>query len=409
MKIVVLSHRVPFPANKGEKIRTYNQLKFLASKGHELHLFSPYDSDDELEYFSSLESTVCRSALSFKNNNKSWRMFTGLLSGRAMSMANFYLVTMQNALNNFLSHNAVDAIVCTASSMAEYILCNATIQALEKKPLLIMDFMDVDSDKWRQYARSSGFPMSWVYLREHRIVAQYEREISERFDVCYLIAKAEVELFSKQVISSDKVKVLGNGLDTESFYPPSSKSPDSSQVLIFTGVMDYKPNVDAVIWFVENCWSAILLKYPDARFIIAGMNPSKEVTELASGPGIEVTGFVDDILPYYQMADVFVAPFRLARGVQNKVLQAFSCALPVVATPMGAEGINCAGGEHICLATDAREFIDSVIYLLENKQEAELLGRNALKLVINEYSWEGQLSPLLEYLPEIEENYEEGS
>lgn len=409
MKIVVLSHRVPFPANKGEKIRTYNQLKFLTSQGHDLHLFSPYDDNSELEYFAALEGGVCRTVSAFRNVNKSWRMMSGLLTGKAMSMANFYLQPMQEALNHFLSNNNVDAIICTASSMSEYVLSNLTIKALEKKPLLIMDFMDVDSDKWHQYAKSSHFPMAWVYFREHKIVASYEREIAEQFDVCYLIAEAERELFNKHIVTSQKVKVLGNGLDTESFYPPIARESKLAPVILFTGVMDYKPNVDAVVWFTKNCWSAILVKYPNARFVIAGMNPTKEITELSSVLGIEVTGFVDDILPYYQMADVFVAPFRLARGVQNKVLQAFSCALPVVATPMGAEGINCAGGEHICLATDAREFINSVIHLLENRQEAELLGRNALKLVTDEYSWEGQLSPLLEYLPAIEEKHEEGS
>ena len=399
MNIVVLSHRVPYPPNKGEKIRTFNQVKFLASLGHEIHLFSPYDNDEELNHFSLLEQqSICQSVSSFSLSAKPFRLLKGLLIGKSLSVANFYTERLQANFDRFILNQKVDAIICSASSMAEYIFESSVLRSATSRPLLIMDFMDVDSDKWAQYQKSSRLPMSWIYHREHKLVSQFEVKIANKFDVCYLIAQAEVELFKRHVADVNNVQVLGNGLDSKTFYPPKTKIVNTDPVILFTGVMDYKPNVDAVVWFVENCWQQITEIYPNARFIIAGMNPNSEVIALKTKLGIEVTGFVDDILPYYHAADIFVAPFRLARGVQNKVLQAFSCALPVVSTPMGAEGINCVSGDDILIATDATEFIDKVVFLTKNQDLAKVIGQRALLLIEQQYSWEGQLKPIVDLL-----------
>ncbi|WP_166424027.1 TIGR03087 family PEP-CTERM/XrtA system glycosyltransferase [Paraglaciecola sp. 20A4] len=399
MNIVVLSHRVPYPPNKGEKIRTFNQVKFLASQGHEIHLFSPYDNEEELGYFSSLgQQGICQSISSFSLSAKPIRLLRGLLTGKSLSVANFYSKNLQTDFDQFISTHKVDAIICTASSMAEYIFKSSVLKLATKHPLLIMDFMDVDSDKWAQYQNSSRFPMSWVYHREHRLVSQFEFKIASEFEVCYLIAQAEVELFKRQVADLDNMQVLGNGMDTKAFFPPKVHVANAAPVLLFTGVMDYKPNVDAVVWFVNHCWQSVIDKYPSARFIIAGMSPNNEVLALKGKLGIEVTGFVDDILPFYHAADIFIAPFRLARGVQNKVLQAFSCALPVVSTPMGAEGINCTPGKDVLIASDASDFVEKIIFLSENQDLAADIGKRALRLIEQQYSWEGQLSPIVDLL-----------
>tara|TARA_R110001606_G_scaffold176841_3_gene323364 strand:- start:25 stop:1254 length:1230 start_codon:yes stop_codon:yes gene_type:complete len=398
MKIVVLSHRVPYPPNKGEKIRTYNQIKCLESQGHEIHLFSPYDSVEELSFFKVLDQSVCKSSAAFRLNSKVVRLFTGYISGKSLSVANFYVKSLQLEFDRFICKNKVDVILCTASSMAEYVFNSKTLKTLDKRPELIMDFMDVDSDKWGQYQRSSHLPMSWIFKREQKLLSQFEREIVDHFDVCYLIAQAEVSLFNESVAKTENVCVLGNGLDTKSFFPADKKNNNLGPVLLFTGVMDYKPNIDAVAWFVKNCWHSIITAYPQARFVIAGMNPTREVSDLAAIDGIDVTGFVEDILPYYHAADIFIAPFRLARGVQNKVLQAFSCALPVVATPMGAEGINCTPESNILIALQPSEFTEQVCRLVENRDFATQMGRKALQLIEQEYSWEGQLAPIIDFL-----------
>lgn len=401
MNILIFSHRVPFPPNKGEKIRTFHQLKHLSELGHQIHLFAPYEDKAELAHFDALNELLCSSVKASPLEHKAVRLLKGLVKNQSLSVANFYDKNLQQYFDLFLSQNSVDAILCSASSMAEYIFKSSVLKNLNKKPLLIMDFMDVDSDKWGQYKRNSAFPISMIYAREQRLLSNYEKKIVAQFDACYLITEAEVTLFNQQVKQSDKVHIMGNGLDTNAFYPPKVKKINPAPVFLFTGVMDYKPNIDAVVWFVGHCWSSITERYPDARFIIAGMNPSNEVSKLAAVKGVEVTGFVDDILPYYHQADIFVAPFRLARGVQNKVLQAFSCGLPVISTPMGAEGILCQQNRDILIASSPEEFIQEANQLIAQPKRAQSIGASAERIITKHYSWQSQLQPLVNLLDSV--------
>jgi sugar transferase (PEP-CTERM/EpsH1 system associated) len=398
VNILLLSHRVPFPPNKGEKIRTFYQLKCLSELGHQIHLFSPYEDKADLAHFNTLGEILCTTVKAAPLKHKALRLVKGIAKNQSLSIANFYDKNLQQCVDLFLSNNTVDAILCTASSMAEYVFKSSVLKTINKKPLLIMDFMDVDSDKWGQYKQNSSFPMSMIYAREQYLLSKYEKRIVKQFDVCYLIAQAEVTLFNQQVIQSDKVQVMGNGLDTIAFYPAKEKKANLDPIFLFTGVMDYKPNVDAVVWFAEKCWGDIIKQHPTAKFIIAGMNPNKDVMKLVELTGVEVTGFVDDILPYYHQADIFVAPFRLARGVQNKVLQAFSCALPVISTPMGAEGIRCQADRDILLASNPEQFIQQANKLIAQPEIAQSIGESAEKLITKYYSWQSQLQPLVNLL-----------
>jgi sugar transferase (PEP-CTERM/EpsH1 system associated) len=398
VNILLLSHRVPFPPNKGEKIRTFYQLKCLSELGHQIHLFSPYENKADLAHFNTLAETLCTTVKAAPLKHKALRLVKGIAKNQSLSIANFYDKNLQRHVDLFLSDNTVDAILCTASSMAEYIFKSSVLKTINKKPLLIMDFMDVDSDKWGQYKQNSPFPMSMIYAREQYLLSKYEKRIVEQFDACYLIAQAEVTLFNQQVIQSDKVQVMGNGLDTIAFYPAKEKEANPYPIFLFTGVMDYKPNVDAVVWFAEKCWGDIIKQHPRARFIIAGMNPNRDVMKLVELTGVEVTGFVDDILPYYHQADIFVAPFRLARGVQNKVLQAFSCALPVISTPMGAEGIRCQADRDILIASSPEQFIQQANKLIDQPTLAQSIGESALQIIQQHYSWPSQLLPLVNFL-----------
>ena len=175
---------------------------------------------------------------------------------------------------------------------------------------------------------------------------------------------------------------------------PENRDP----VFIFTGVMDYRPNVDAVIWFTKHVWPRVIRSHPESRFIIAGMNPAPAIMALAKGKGIEITGFVDDILPYYHQSDFFVAPLRIARGVQNKILQAFSCGLPVISTSMGAEGIEYIEGKHILIADTPDDFFNRIEMLVNDGELTRSLKDNAMQLVKEHYSWEAKLVDLLAIL-----------
>lgn len=394
MNILFIAQRIPFPANKGEKIRSFNQAKYLAEKGHNVHIISPMEDKEEAcfaKQLSAYANITCSYSLL---PHKGIRLFTGLLKNESLSVANFYSLSMQKLIDQTIRDKAFDAVLCTSSAVAKYLFQSASLKSLPERPKLLMDFMDLDSDKWQQYADNSRFPMKWVYQREAKLIAKYEQKIQQSFDACFFIADAEVSLFKRSASQIENVYTLGNGMNTEEFYPPETAPNNEAPVFLFTGVMDYKPNVDAVVWFAEEIWPGILNQYPQARFIIAGMNPSHSVQELTKLTGIETTGFVDDILPYYHQSDYFVAPFRLARGVQNKVLQAFACGLPVISTPMGAEGISCIDNKDILLANNQHEFITAIKKLETDEAFKKQVAKNALTLIQEHYSWEGKLQVL---------------
>ncbi len=405
MRILFIAQRLPFPPNKGEKIRTFHQISFLTELRHTLTVFSPLHSPDEAKAAQAFALAHDVTVQSFSLPHKVLRWLKGILSGKPLSVANFYSAHLQLVFNQAISDELFDVIICTSSSLSEYVFRSPALrlQINKARPLLLMDFMDVDSDKWFQYARSANLLMKWVYGREGKLMSEYETRILANFDHCFLISSNEVELFQKCHVKTSNLHVLGNGIDTSKYYPVTHKHNVPGPIYLFVGVMDYKPNVDAVLWFVKNAWPAIIDSFPDARFIIAGMNPTQSVSNLAGDSAIEVTGFVDEILPYFHQADYFVAPFTIARGVQNKILQAFACGLPVIASPMGAEGIACTDGEHIMLALNGQDYLQATNTLENDPELKKSLISNALELIETTYSWKGQLEPLERIIDSLSE------
>lgn len=400
LNIVVIAQRVPYPPNKGEKLRTFHQIVQMVDEGHKVTVLSPIESDEEAKNAQALASHLSISVETFSLPSKPLRYIRALLTNRSMSELAFFSSPLQRALIELLKLQQVHVLYCSASCLAPYLL--ALPSEVRQTVKLAVDFMDVDSDKWRQYANTSEFPMSWVYQREAKLIRKLEANCANSFDACYLIADAEVALFRQHVSASGKVKTLGNGMDFSAFYPGET-SPNKPPCFLFTGVMDYKPNIDAVMWFAQKCWPTLKAQYPDAEFVIAGMNPSQEVQQLAEHAGVVVTGFVEDILPYYHGATTFVAPFRLARGVQNKVLQAFACALPVVTTSMGAEGITFIDRQCCYIADDSDSFVAACKQTINEPDAANAKGQLALKLLLKTYSWPHQLAPLTDDLSKWEE------
>jgi sugar transferase (PEP-CTERM/EpsH1 system associated) len=389
---------VPFPPNKGEKLRSFHQIRHLLTQGHKVSICCPLGNRADSVSINELKSRYDISVISCPLTLKLLRLSIGVLTGKPLSVANFYISKLQKKFDRYLSDHHFDAIFCTSSSMSEYVFKSVYLKSIKSTsspaPLLFMDFMDLDSDKWSQYASTAKWPMDWVYRRESRLLGLYETSIQREFDASFFISQAEVDLFKQRFGSVEKIHVLGNGIDGDFFKPPAVVPDNNSPVFIFTGVMDYKPNIDAVRWIVDNAWQQIIDLYPGARFIIAGMNPTANILALAKLPGIEVTGFVDDILPYFHQADYFLAPLRIARGVQNKVLQAFACGLPVIATDMGAEGIDYTDGKDILLANTPGKFISQIKGLHNDTELRQKIRTNALTLIRNRYSWDGQLKAL---------------
>lgn len=405
MNCLIVAQRLPYPPNKGEKIRTFHQIEYLASLGHTVHVICPTESESDHENAKLLAAKSDNINVKLVDiGNRKLKLLIGLITNCSLSVANFYVRHMQFEVDKLLIEKKIDVVLCTASSMAEYVFNSTPITDYLVTSKLVMDFMDLDSDKWRQYAKDATWPMSWIYSREYKILSRYERKIHHYFDECFFVAQQEVVLFSSTLDIKNKCKAIGNGIDTDTFKPVSYQLKPSEPVFLFTGVMDYAPNIDAVVWFVEHVWGKIKAQYPAAKFYIAGMNPTKKVLELAKQDGIEVTGFVQDIMPYFDQANLFVAPFRIARGVQNKVLQAFACGLPVISTSMGADGIACEHGEHLIISDDANDFANQALSLIDDPKRAESLGLAAHGLIHKQFSWQGVLAPLEALLTKTEKS-----
>lgn len=406
MNIVVLSHRLPFPPNKGEKIRTYNQLEHFRKEGCNVTLFCTVDTAEELALAAQYEEKTGFKIITVSSGFRKPAMLLGMLSGRALSVTNFYNRILQKRFNEFVKQNPIDAIYCTSSAMAEYLFRgDDSVRNRDIKRRDLIDFMDLDSDKWRQYREVSGFPMSLIYLYEEATLARYESRIQQRFDECIFISSNETTLFAQQLKTrAENLKVIGNGVDLAAFRPPEHPRQPGGTTLLFSGVMDYLPNENAMQWFVEYVWPRLTKVHPDMRLVIAGMNPSQAILDMATDDRITVTGYVDDMLACYHEASIFVAPFQIARGVQNKILQAFACGLPVVTTAVGAEGIDCVDGQHYLLAADPEQFIEQISKLVDDRSCYSHISDNALKLVNDQFTWDASNRKLFKLfsLPEKE-------
>ncbi len=398
MNVLLLAHRVPFPPNKGEKIRTYHQLSQLIKHGHNVVVVTPLEQAEDLQHADALKAKLNVEVVHSTLSMRFLRLARGLLTGKPLTVTNFHNAKLQREVDRLISETDCDVLMCTSSGMADYVLNQYTLKKIQQRGIrLVMDFMDLDSLKWKQYAEQKPWPLSSIYKREAALLSTTESEILDTFDASVFVSADEKSLLDTNPLLKNKVHVVTNGVDAEAYYPdiknqtrPSATSP----TLLFTGVMDYFPNEDAVIWFTENVWPLIIIKYPSAKFIIAGMRPSKKVSDLTNNKGVEVTGFVDDILPYYQNSDLMVAPFQVARGIQNKVLQAMASGLPVITSPAGAAGISCTDGEHLVVADTAAEYLTAIDELLNNRQRYRDIQMAGLELVVKDYSWENENTKL---------------
>lgn len=399
MHCLYLAQRIPFPPNKGEKLRSFHQINFLRSNGIEVTVAAPYEQSDELDYFKRLEQEYGCHTLSQALSHKLLRYMSGIAGNTSLSEAHFYSSGLQKQIDDLLERQNIDAIVCTASSMANYVFRSTALAKKARRPRLIMDFMDMDSHKWLQYSRNTKPPMRWVYQREASLVRRLENRVGEQFDACFFVAEPETNLYKQQAENpAAEVLSIGNGIDPAEFYPATQAAEVKTPHLLFAGVMDYTPNVDAMLWFYNEVWPSVLTHWPDATLTIAGMNPTPAIARLQGVDNVRVTGFVEDILPYFHESNIFVAPFRIARGIQNKILQAFACGLPVVSTSMGAEGIKCTPGQNIEVGDEPNDMFDAIKRLMTAPQHYQSVRNSALATIDEHYSWDGILTPLLQLL-----------
>jgi len=401
MKILFLAHRIPYPPDKGDKIRSFNEIKYL-SQNHEIHLACLADDLNDLKYTKNLKE-YCKivNIIPLKLKTAKFKTIFSLLNKKPLSVSYFYSKRLQKIINHLLSTNNYDAIICFSSSMAEYIF-QSTNQLINQSTKLIMDFVDIDSDKWKQYAEYTKWPFSWIYKLESKRLAQYEKKVAQIFHYSIFVSKKEAKLFYMQNPDIRNILAIPNGVDFDYFNP--NQLPTNNQrlttnypMLLFTGAMDYYANVDGVIWFCKKIFPYLIKKYPKLKFYIVGRNPTPSIKKL-SNPNIIITGYVEDIRPYYQKATIYIAPLRIARGIQNKILEAMAMAKPVVSTSKAFEGIEATPNKDLLLADSEKEFIEKITGLLQNPEKRESLGISARQTVEKNYSWQYNLRILEEIL-----------
>lgn len=394
--LLFLAHRIPYPPNRGDKIRSWNILRHLAEK-YRVHLGCFVDNPEDRQYEKNLRD-ICGDCLfvplhPFRAKLASARAF---LTGDPLTLAYYRSAAMSRWIKALKHRTKLRRVFVFSSCMAQFVPKSAFADAR-----LVIDFVDVDSDKWAQYAERKSFPASWVYRREARTLAEFERRVAEAADACLLVSEAEAELFRSLLPSgAEHVFALNNGVDFDFFDPDETYSDPyegARQVLVFTGQMDYWANVDAVQWFAQDIFPVIRDRVPDAQFWIVGANPSQQVSQLKALPGIVVTGRVPDVRPYLHHARTVVAPLRVARGVQNKVLEAMAMAKTVVATPEAADGISASPNQDFVVASGICNLADEIVKSLVDNNEHEM-GETARKTVISKYSWGANLSDLNNFL-----------
>lgn len=390
--ILFLSHRIPYPPNKGDKIRSYHFLKGLA-QNFQIHLATFIDDPKDWEYINKVNKITTRSL--FINLNpviSKIKSLCGLLTGKALSLPYYHNKQIQNWVDQTIQENDIDKIFIFSSVMAQYV-------QKYKELDIIVDFVDVDSDKWLLYSKKATWPMNWVYRREAKRLLAFDSKVARETKMSLFVSEAESRLFQSLVsVDKNKITYVNNGVDVDYFsnYLPYKNPYSNENIIVFTGAMDYWANVDAVIWFVNKVFPKIKQQCKNAEFYIVGSNPAKDVLNLAKVDGVVVTGRVEDIRPYLFYGSVVVAPLLIARGIQNKVLEAMAMGKKIVATPQAIEGIKITK-QAVVVTDNAEIFADNVVSYLAAKNEPYFMAENR-DFVINNFSWDGSLKRLTGFL-----------
>jgi sugar transferase (PEP-CTERM/EpsH1 system associated) len=386
--ILYLTHRVPFPPDKGDRIRNWNILRFLAER---FPVWLGCLSDEPLpaEHEQVLRKTTQQMGIVPIGRERWVRGLGHMLRGRSISEGMFWSPRLANLLAEWGKSVRFRTAIISASSLVPYL----------KHPILshttkIVDLVDVDSQKWFDYAAKARFPRSVVYRLEGQRVRKLEQGLPTWVDGVLLVSDAEAELY-RSFASSGHVRVVTNGVDLEYFRP---LEVDLEPVCTFVGALDYPPNVDAAEWFATEVWPAVRTTRPDLRFRLVGRNPSSRVLALKSIAGIEVVASVPDVRPWLARSTVVVVPLRIARGLQNKVLEALAMAKACVVSPKALAGVKARPGSELLAVETPEEWVAAILRLFHDSSLRRTLGEAGRQYVQTHHSWAACLNPLAEWL-----------
>lgn len=387
MKVLALTHRTPFPPDKGDKIRTHHLLTRLARKA-EVHLCAFAEPPSDVAHAALLaRSFASVTLLPLDLRVQKARALPWALTATPLTLPVFRSGAMFDAVARVVAAVRPNVIVAESTSMAPYALAHAEVP-------LVMDFVDADSAKWRSYADKASLLLRAVYLREAITLARYERRVAERAKVSLVTAERELVLM-RTIAPGCDIRALPNGVDVD-YFTARTELPEAPSAVFF-GAMDYHANVEAAVMLVREVLPRLRRRHPGFRVVIAGANPSPEVRALGEVPGVTVTGYVDDIRPHVRGASVCVIPLRVARGVQNKVLEAMAMGVPVVASPGAAEGIDATPGDDLLVARvddGGAAVADAVSGLVDDPARLTAVAERARRVVVERYGWEPRAEAL---------------
>ncbi len=386
-RILYLTHRVPFPPDKGDRIRTYHLLRQLAARGR-VWLGCLADEPVPPESRAALDALCERVATVPVGRRARWaKAAWSLTIGGSLSEGLFASKELRRTLRAWAAEVKFDAVVASSSALWPY---------LREPPLrdipAVVDLIDVDSQKWLDFAGASRAPKKWLYRLEAARVRKLEKAIAGKVRAAVVVSRAEAEVYNSFTFVG-AATVATNGVDLEYFAPVAC---ETQPALAFVGALDYLPNEDAAVWFAREMWPAIRARFPAAEFRIIGRNPTPAVRALATVPGVNLVGQVPDVRPFVASASVVVVPLRLARGVQNKVLEAMAMAKALVVAPPALAALNTTPGVHLLAASTPQEWIDSVCGLLADPLRRQQLGVAARQYVEQNHHWERCLQPLVD-------------
>jgi sugar transferase (PEP-CTERM/EpsH1 system associated) len=392
-RVLMITHRTPFPPDKGDRIRTYHVLRFLASVARvDLATLADEPAPDHVvrglrELADRVEIVRCDTPLRWM------RAGLSALRGRSATEGLFSSPELGRRIETLLVSDEYDLILAVCSSMGAYVP-----RKIAGRAKVVVDLIDVDSQKWFDYAAASTGWRRRAYAMEGRRVRRLESALAQRCDQILVTTEAEAECF-RSFQPNGRVAAVPNGVDFD-YFRPDPTAAEAAHSCVFVGALDYRPNVDAMEWFCASVWPAVRARSPEARLSIVGRRPITSIQKLAEFPGVEVIADVPDVRPYLSGAAIAVAPLRIARGVQNKVLEAFAAGKAVVASPQALEGLEATVDRHVVQAHEEREWVDAILRLWGDSAERRRLGVEARSYVVERHSWDRCLAPLAAWVQE---------
>lgn len=392
-RILMLTHRAPYPPDRGDRIRAYHLLRTL-SKHFDVSLACTTDETAWLQYHQALDEVSEQVAITpISPLYTRLRGGIALLCGKPVTPASFYRASLADTIVQWHQTKPFDAVLTFCTGMIEY----ARLLMKQDNPPKhhVLDLVDVDSAKWDSYASDSKGLMRWVYHTEAKRIRVIETGKADNIDHITVVSDREREIYNTSVGKNDRLEVIGNGVDLDYFYPLEDCD---AHTIAFVGVLNYRPNVDGMVWFVQHVMPLLLDRLPDAKLRIIGRHPTQRVLDLNDHAGVEVVGSVSDVREYLRDAGAVIAPLRIARGVQNKVLEAMACSRAVIVSPEAAQGVHAQDGRHLLVADSPKQWAQRIDHVLTNAPLRQRLAKEARAQVELRYNWDSQLHPMVELL-----------